>query len=213
MPLLALALQLLVTAQPADVTLRRFALIAGANDGGGSRVTLRYANSDARSMSKVLTQLGGVEARDVVLLEDPSPVELSAALDALEARVREAKKGSARVEVFFYYSGHSDEEGLLLKGERVRYGTLRTKLDALPADVRIAVLDSCASGALTLLKGGVPGPSFLVDAASSLSGHAFLTSASADEAAQESERLKAASSRTTFSRGCAAPPTRAATAG
>lgn len=196
----ALMLQLLVAAQapaPAEppaapaATLRRFALIAGSNDGGSGRVTLRYAGSDARAMSKVLTQLGGVDSRDVVLLEDPSPQQLGSALEALDARVREARHGPARVEVFFYYSGHSDEEGLLLHGERLSYAALRARLDALPVEVRIAVLDSCASGALNLLKGGAPRPSFLVDASSSLSGHAFLTSASADEAAQESERLKA----------------------
>ncbi len=186
----ALAVSLLLTQSP-EVTLKRFALVAGANDGGGSRVTLRYANTDARSMAKVLTQLGGVDSRDVTLLEDPTPQQLGSALDVLDARVREAKQGKARIEVFFYYSGHSDEEGLLLRGERVTYAVLRAKLDALPVDVRVAVLDSCASGAMNLLKGGAPRPSFLVDASSSLSGHAFLTSASADEAAQESERLKA----------------------
>ncbi len=188
--MLPLVLSLLVSQAP-EVTLRRFALIAGANDGGAGRVTLRYANSDARAMSKVLTQLGGVDPRDILLVEDPSPSQLSQALDALSLRLRDAKSGPSRVEVFFYYSGHSDEEGLLLKGDRYSYAALRGKLDGLPAEVRIAVLDSCASGALNLLKGGAPRPSFLVDASSSLSGHAFLTSSSADEAAQESERLKA----------------------
>jgi len=186
----ALAVSLLLTQSP-EPALRRFALIAGANDGGGNRVTLRYANTDARAMAKVLTTLGGVDARDVTLLEDPTPEQLGSALDVLDARVRDAKQGKARIEVFFYYSGHSDEEGLLLRGARVTYAVLRAKLDALPVDVRVAVLDSCASGALNLLKGGAPRPSFLVDASSSLSGHAFLTSASADEAAQESERLRA----------------------
>ncbi len=192
---LTLALALL-TAQP-EHSLRRFALIAGANDGGRGRITLRYATSDARSMAKVLTQLGGVDARDVSVVEDPSPGQLMSSLDALEARLREASVAgngggkASRLEVFFYYSGHSDEEGLLLKGERLSYSALRAKLDHLPAEVRIAVLDSCASGAMTLLKGGAPRPAFLVDAASSLSGHAFLTSASADESAQESERLQA----------------------
>ncbi|MDP1827829.1 MAG: caspase family protein [Archangium sp.] len=184
-------LSTLIIAQAPEVTLRRFALVAGANDGGSSRVTLRYANSDARAMSKVLTQLGGVDPRDVLVVEDPSPAQLLQALEGLQARLVEAERGPSRVEVFFYYSGHSDEEGLLLKGERLSYTELRSKLDALPAQVRIAVLDSCASGALNLLKGGAPRPSFLVDASSSLSGHAFLTSSSADEAAQESERLKA----------------------
>lgn len=188
--MLALVLSLAVTQAP-PTTLRRFALIAGANDGGSSRVMLRYANTDARAMTRVLTQLGGVDARDIVTVEDPSPAQLTAALEQLGARLAEAKSGPARLEVFFYYSGHSDEEGLLLKGDKYSYADLRTRLDGLPAEVRIAVLDSCASGAMTMLKGGSARPAFLVDAATSLSGHAFLTSASADEAAQESERLKA----------------------
>ena len=73
--ILALALTALV-AQTPEQTLRRFALVAGANDGGNSRVTLRYAASDARAMSRVLTQLGGVAPADVTVVEDPSPRQL-----------------------------------------------------------------------------------------------------------------------------------------
>ena len=54
------SLSLALTQIAPDATLRRFALVAGANDGGSSRVTLRYAASDARAVSQVLTQLGGV---------------------------------------------------------------------------------------------------------------------------------------------------------
>jgi Caspase domain len=187
---LSLVLGLLVSQAPA-ATVRRFALISGANDGGASRVQLRYANSDAKAMAKVLTSLGGVASADVVTLEDPSPQQLSTSFATLAKALGLAKADKTRLEVFFYYSGHSDEEGLLLRGERVSYRSLREKLNALPAEVRVAVLDSCASGALNALKGGAPRPSFLVDSSSSVSGHAFLTSASADESAQESERLKA----------------------
>ena len=35
--------------------------------------------------------------------------------------VREVRHDTSRVQVFFYYSGHSDEEGLLLRGERLSY--------------------------------------------------------------------------------------------
>lgn len=185
-------LSIAVLAQsPQEQTLRRFALVVGANDGGPGRVTLRYAGTDATSVASVMTQLGGVDPRDVSALQDPTVDDLSAGLDKLSGQLTEAAKSKARLEVFFYYSGHSDEEGLLLKGGKLGYGPLRKRLEALPAEVKIAVLDSCASGALTLLKGGAPRPSFLVDASSLLTGHAFLTSASADESAQESERLKA----------------------
>ena len=60
------------------------------------------------------------------------------------------------------------------------------------ADVRIAILDSCASGALIRLKGGVHRAPFLSDVSTQARGHAFLTASSADEAAQESDRVGAA---------------------
>src|SRR5262249_30933265 len=66
---------------------------------------------------------------------------------------------------------------------------LRSRLDALRADLQIAILDSCASGAMTRAKGGTARPPFLLDASSSLKGHAFLTSSAADEVAQESDRI------------------------
>jgi uncharacterized caspase-like protein len=57
--------------------------------------------------------------------------------------------------------------------------------------VRIAVLDACASGAFTRLKGGKPRKAFLVDESASMRGHAFLTSSAATEAAQESDHIGA----------------------
>ena len=54
----------------------------------------------------------------------------------------------------------------------------------------ITILDACASGAITRLKGGRPHPAFLTDASSQVKGYAFLTSSSENEAAQESERLQ-----------------------
>jgi len=91
-----------------------------------------------------------------------------------------------------YYSGHSDEDGLLLGGERVGYQELRRWIDESGADVRIVVLDSCSSGALIRQKGGVHRQAFLSDASTQARGHAFLTASSANEAAQESDRIGAA---------------------
>lgn len=53
----------------------------------------------------------------------------------------------------------------------------------------MVVLDSCASGALIRSKGGVRRPSFVVPEPTAVRGHAYLTSSSADEAAQESDAL------------------------
>jgi hypothetical protein len=51
------------------------------------------------------------------------------------------------------------------------------------------VLDACASGAITRLKGGQTHPAFLSDVSTQTQGYAFLTSSSETEAAQESERI------------------------
>jgi opacity protein-like surface antigen len=175
----------------ADGGTRRFAIIAGANLGGPGRTPLRYATSDARDVARVLRRLGGVTLDDLVLVEEPDAARLQAALARVASEAERTRGAGGRVELFLYYSGHSDEEGLLLGGSRLSYADLRRQLDRVPADVRVAILDSCSSGAITRAKGGVHRPPFLLDASSHPKGHAFLTSSAADEAAQESDRLRA----------------------
>jgi hypothetical protein len=172
------------------ITLRRFALIAGANDGGTDRVQLMYAHSDAQAIDRVLRQLGGVLREDRILLLDSTRESLVQAFDNMEQKLASERHQGVRVELVFYYSGHSDEKGLLMSGELFTYKEIRARLDTMPADVRIAILDSCASGSLTRSKGGKWRAPFLVDESAQVRGHAFLTSASADEAAQESDRVK-----------------------
>jgi hypothetical protein len=166
---------------------QRIALIAGTNDGGDERVTLRYAESDAESMASVLHDLGGVSRDNVVLLLGPTKADLERGFKELNAKVRAA---GARTEVIIYYSGHSDEDGLLLGGDMYSYDDLRAQIAQMPADVRIAVLDSCASGALVRTKGGVHLPAFLLDESIDVRGTAILTSSAADESAQEADRIK-----------------------
>ncbi|MBN1204180.1 MAG: caspase family protein [Myxococcaceae bacterium] len=179
-----------VSAAETPVAVRRLALLVGVNDGGPERVRLRYATTDARAFAKVLGELGGVEAADQVLLLDTGRAGLMEGFARVRGMIESARtSGAHRVEVLLYYSGHSDDEALLLQGERVDYGELRRALASLPADVRIAVLDSCASGAFARRKGGSPRPAFLVDVGSQVKGHAILTSSSADEASQESDRV------------------------
>ena len=166
---------------------QRIALIAGTNDGGSDRVALRYAESDAESMASVLHDLGGVSRDNVVLLLGPTKADLERGFQELNAKVRAA---GARTEVIIYYSGHSDEDGLLLGEQEYSYSDLRAQIAAMPADVRIAVLDSCASGALVRTKGGVHLPAFLLDESIDVRGTAILTSSAADEAAQEADRIR-----------------------
>ena len=173
---------------------QRFMLVIGANSAGADRPKLRYAVSDAERFARVLVELGGVARANEIVLKQPTLQELTAAFDLLHARVSDVRRASGpqgRTEVLVYYSGHADEQGLLIGDDRYSYRALRTRLDQIPADVRIAVLDACASGAFTRIKSGRTRPAFLVDESADMRGHAFLTSSAATEAAQESDRIRA----------------------
>jgi Caspase domain len=179
----------------AAAPVQRFTLIVGANSGGPDRAALQYAVLDAERFARVMTELGGVNPADEILLKQPTLRDLVDALDLLANRVAAARRATrppaGRIEVILYYSGHADEQGLLLGSDRYSYRTLRDRLDRIDADVRIAVLDACASGAFTRLKGGRARPAFLVDESAAMRGHAFLTSSAETEAAQESDRIRA----------------------
>ncbi len=179
-------------ALPADAgEVRRLLLAAGSNNGGVDRELLRYAVSDAESFVQVLQEMGGLHPEDVLLLRDPDVAGFEQGLSDLGWRVQAAARRGDRVEVLVYYSGHADAGGLLLAGDRLEYPLLRGALERAPADVHIAVLDACASGAITRTKGGRRRPPFLVDESFDMEGYAFLTSSSAGEAAQESDLLQA----------------------
>ncbi|MFP3043363.1 caspase family protein [Treponema primitia] len=171
-----------------DVT-RRLGMFIGSNNGGSERTTLRYAVSDARVVSRVFSDMGGINPNDNMLLVEPSIGEINKRLDFLREQVLRFKQNYKRTEIVFYYSGHSDEEGLLLNRERYAYRALRERINAIPSDVRIVILDSCSSGAFTRTKGGVKTKPFLMDNASSAEGYAFLSSSSASEDSQESDRI------------------------
>jgi hypothetical protein len=178
------------SASARDDKTRRLALIIANNHGDEERIDLRWAHSDARAFSDVLVELGGTSAADVRTLFEPGPDIVRAALAELATRVGALRASGVSTHLIVYYSGHSNEAGLLLGAEMLPYDVLRADVDAVPADVRVVVLDSCASGALVRDKGGTRVPAFLVDDATSVTGTAFLMSSSADEAAQESERIR-----------------------
>lgn len=175
----------------ASAPLRRFALVIGSNNGRTVAERLRYAGHDAQTIADVLRQLGGVDQIDLSLLSEPDTRDVDRAFDALSDRVRSERKRGQRVELVVYYSGHADESGILLGGTHYDYARLRQRIRDVPADVHIAILDSCASGSFTRIKGGARMPPFLRDTSNQVSGFAFLSSSSADEDAQESDRIGA----------------------
>jgi hypothetical protein len=177
--------------EAATTPLRRFALVIGSNNGGSVRERLHYAAHDAETIADVFRQLGGVDQVDLAMLSEPDSHGVDHAFDALAERVHAARKQGQRVELVVYYSGHADESGILIAGEHYDYARLRQRINDVPADVHIAIVDSCASGSFTRAKGGARMPPFLRDTSNQVRGFAFLSSSSADEDAQESDRIGA----------------------
>ena len=176
-------------AQEEGAGLRRYAMFIGSNSGGAERVELAYAATDAEAMARVMQEMGGVDRRDSLVLTDPDPSTIVQSFESLQRSIGRAKSDSRRVEFLLYYSGHSDETGILLGEDRFEYRALRDSIINMGADVNIAILDSCSSGAFTRLKGGTRQSPFLIDESVNTKGHAFLTSSSEDEAAQESDTI------------------------
>jgi len=172
------------------VQLRRYALFVGANDGGSGRVYLRYAETDALSMAEVMRNIGGIDPSNSRILLNPESADLAESLESLSRLAEAGRKENSRVEFLLYYSGHSDEYGLLLKGQNFPYQRLKEAIQNVTADVHIAILDSCSSGSFTRLKGGQKQRPFLLDESVDTSGYAFLTSSSENEAAQESDEIE-----------------------
>ena len=171
---------------------RRYALVVGSNTGGGkTREQLHYAGHDAATIADVLRQLGGVDPKDLSLLTEPDGQALDTAFDDLSKKLASDRVKGQRAELIVYYSGHADENGILIGGARYDYSRLRERIRAVPADVRIAVVDSCASGSFTRVKGGAKRPPFLQDTSNQVAGFAFLSSSSETEDAQESDKIGA----------------------
>jgi len=187
----ALSMVLLPQTVHASGTLRRYLLAVGANTGGPERVVLKYAVSDAERFAEIMVRMGGVDPADRIILRQPESGAMEAALANFAAEISKDSSSADKSELLFYYSGHADESGLRAGKDRISYAGLRERMEAIPADVRITVLDACASGVITRLKGGERRQPFLVDVSSDTEGYAFLTSSSENEAAQESDVIGA----------------------
>jgi hypothetical protein len=185
-----LAVNLNAEQKKGTIRIRRFAMVICSNYGGPDRTKLQYAVSDAKAMIKILEGIGGVMSDDSKMLIEPNREAFFWEINRLKNKVERAKQESGKVEVIIYYSGHSDEKNLLLGNEKLAYAELLEQINEIESDVRIAILDSCASGAFTRLKGGKMRSPFLLDSAYNMKGNAFMTSSSSNESSQESERLK-----------------------
>jgi hypothetical protein len=171
----------------------RVAVVIGNDQGDADEVRLRYAEEDAAKVHRVLRDLGGFRPEDMILLRGESTETVRRALIRVNDRLR--TEGDQRGMLVVYYSGHADAGALHLGGSRFAIEEVESLVRGSPARARVLIVDACRSGALTRVKGGVPGPAFdinvrLRQTEAGGEGAVFLTSSAANEDAQESDGLR-----------------------
>lgn len=173
-----------------SLSVERYALYVAANNGGAERDVLKYAASDAKKLMEAMQEIGGINQDNSVILVEPKITDVENALQSFATTINQKKSNARRTEFIFYYSGHSDENALLLGEESYGYSQLKADINSVPSDIHVVMLDSCFSGNFIRAKGGSRQKSFLVDDSSVVSGHAYLSSSSESEASQESDLIQ-----------------------
>ncbi len=172
---------------------RRLAVVVGNNQGMADELDLRYSERDAEKVGRVLMDLGGYEPHQVHVLLGETAATVEELLEQVSFdSLDEDGLSDDELVLFFYYSGHSDQQHLHLSGTRLEIGQLKRSLEGTGARLNILVLDSCHSGAVTRAKGATLGPAYDIDfvAEPDVEGQIVITSSSADEISQESDRLE-----------------------
>ena len=191
---MSLLLALAVSSGLALGGVSRFAVVVGADEGGNETEPLVFAETDARKVHDLLTDLGGVPHEQARLVTGGTRNAVLHALGDVRDAVSHAEARGDETVVLFYYSGHADDTRLQLGRQWLTYAELEELLVRTGADVRIALLDACQSGAMTGAvreKGGTRAPSFVFDLQERLDAHGqvVITSSAADEASQESDEI------------------------
>lgn len=168
----------------------RYAIYIGANDGGKGRERLLYAGSDALSFKNAMSEIGGVTDENSRILIDPTKDNIDSALKEITDAINSKSGQTKRSEFIFYYSGHSDENALLLGNSKYDYSKLKAAITEVPSDIHVVILDSCYSGNFIRTKGGQKRKPFLIDDSSVVTGHAYLSSSSDNESSQESDEIE-----------------------
>lgn len=185
---------LLAVAVPTQAA-TRYGLFVGNNVGSSGDGALRWAEEDARRVRDLFVELGGISNERVVLLLGNSAESLQHELVRLRGQVEEARRRGDRTEVWMFYSGHGDADTLHMGSTSFLLNDLQTYLELVPADAVINVIDACRSSTLKRGrgKGARHGPAFDINLIrqSGPSGRVLITSAGADEIAQESDALRA----------------------
>ena len=148
-----------------------------------SEARLNYAELDADRVARAMRKAGRTPPSYIHRLKNPTSADLNRYIR------RMSKKGINKF--LFYFSGHSDENGLHLKDGLIDKRRFHSMMKSITSKVKVVILDSCFSGALKT-KGvkkskAIELVQYNVDEPT---GSVVLTSSSGREFSYESENLK-----------------------
>jgi len=189
---MAAALLVAIGAAPAHADELRYAVVIGNNAGGPNDASLMYAERDAQKMYDLLGSTMGVPADNIVLLRGQDADTVQRSLIRMNDRIRTETGHQDQSTLFVYNSGHADARGLHLGRGTLALQVLEQLVRGSPATLRMLILDACASGAITRVKGARRAPAFPIDlgATRPAEGVIFLTASSEHEDAYESDRIR-----------------------
>jgi hypothetical protein len=188
---LRICMLLVLIGTEAAAEVHRIAILAANDEGGAAYQPLYFSEDDAAKLRSVLVNLGDVEDRHIYEAVPATRGRIFAAFVLAGEDIKRAQARGDEVVLLFYYSGHADETNLQLGGTQLSYSMLETMLDNSGAEVRLAFLDACNSGAATRTKGTVR-PSvedFEISERLGTSGSVIVTSSTGDESSQESDEI------------------------
>src|SRR5260370_12468781 len=166
----------------------RVLVAASRSEGLEGEQPLRHTLEDARRVRDVFTQLGGVRPENALLLDEPTPAQLDAALDRARAIAQTHRPDEVTLVV--YFSGHGDHESIHLGRSVMPLAELEAWIAAVPAAFKIVVVDACRSVELRP-KGVSTEEPFAISLSSGppATGAVWLHASADGEAAQESAQL------------------------
>jgi hypothetical protein len=154
--------------------------------------TLQFAEEDARKFALAMKTVGMVPNLKISTVINPTVQEFRQTLSLLaKDDFNASTKAQGKSKLIFFFSGHSDENGLHFNDGMIPKDELHAILSRAKHETKIAILDSCFSGAL-VAKGVKKSESFDVPMldVDEPSGSIYLTSSSSSQFAYESDALR-----------------------
>ena len=168
-----------------------YVIAIGNNRGYSQEAVLEYAEKDARRFRDVMQRYGNVDRQHSRLLLGKGKQALQQSLNTLKNQLKQRAQGAGHI-LTVYYSGHADARGLHLGRDTLPFARFKQWVEAIPAQVRVLIVDSCRSGDMTRIKGAKAAAPFVIRLEDQLDVHgmAIMTSSASSENSQESTKLR-----------------------